>query len=621
MNKTLRKLSLLAALVLGASSLAAEPTVLLDMDFSDKCTEGSEDAPQMYKYSSDFTKVFTGWSLSSAQAIGQAGGSLYISDNGTVRTPYLSGVSTTNGAIKVTLEVKLRNTDMGMVQLKWGSSNTFNAEVYTGDWTTVEFIIVPTSASSYFNYGNIGPFLVADGMYLKSVKIEQGKEFIEAPTAYLPSDANGTSFTARWKAVSGADKYYIDVYSYDAQGGKVMFVENQEVTPTTATASYIYYKVDGLDPLTTYYYVVRAANADTVSANSEEIEVVKVISSLDAPVVNVTAAADGSYTASWEPVTDASGYLVNVVSTTVLTEAALADVLSEKFDCFTTGTPESYEYAYARHLDMLGEPGWTGANLLYYAGGMGLTPYSKGSSYIETPALNLADNDGKVTVVITAAARNYSNYVAAGTISLALEDEAGNLTDAVDLNLDEAGFKTYTVALTGGTASSKVKIADNSDNTSLRYFFDDITVQQEKPAGYANTVTYETADVKAASHTGNVEVKDNTTYYIDVTAYAPTVSGSSVTLIYSEPSEKVAINPSSSVENISASDLKAVTVRSLGNGLLEITADTPSLVEIFDIAGRKVADVNASAGVNTVTVNAKGVVIVKAGNSVGKIML
>lgn len=73
---------------------------------------------------------------------------------------------------------------------------------------------MPTSASSYSNYANIGPYLSADGMFLKSVKIEQGKEFIGAPTAYLPSDANGTSFTARWKAVSGADKYYIDVYSY-----------------------------------------------------------------------------------------------------------------------------------------------------------------------------------------------------------------------------------------------------------------------------------------------------------------------------------------------------------------------------------------------------------------------
>lgn len=113
------------AIVLATGSAAAEPTILLDVDFSEKCTAGSESEPQMYRFSSDFTKDFTGWSLSSASAIGQAGGSLYISDGATVRTPYLSGVSTSNGAIKVTLEVKLRNTDMGMAQAQMGIFNIF----------------------------------------------------------------------------------------------------------------------------------------------------------------------------------------------------------------------------------------------------------------------------------------------------------------------------------------------------------------------------------------------------------------------------------------------------------------------------------------------------------------
>lgn len=620
MKKVLRKATMAMAIVLATGSAAAEPTILLDVDFSEKCTAGSESEPQMYRFSSDFTKDFTGWSLSSASAIGQAGGSLYISDGATVRTPYLSGVSTSNGAIKVTLEVKLRNTDMGMAQLKWGYSTSFSSEIYTGDWTTLEYVIVPTSASSYSNYANIGPYLSADGMFLKSVKIEQGKEFIGAPTAYLPSDANGTSFTARWKAVSGADKYYIDVYSYAADGSKVMFLENKEVTPTTATASYIYYEVKDLDPKTTYYYVVRAANADAVSSPSEEIEVVKVVSSLDAPVVKVDAAADGAYTATWDAVADATGYVVDVTASTVMTEAGLADVLSESFDCFTTGTPESYEYAYDRHLAMLGEPGWTGSSLLYYNGGMGFAPFGS-ETYLETPALDLSGNGGKVTVMITGAARKGLSYVAGQSLSLMLEDKDGNLTAPVVMTFAETGFDTYSVELEGGTASSKVKIVDDNEDTSVRYFLDDIKVQQVKPAGYVNTVTYASAEVDTNSYKGSVEVKENTTYHIVVTAFAPTVDGGSVTYVYSEPSEKVAIATSAGVDSIAGDNADGVSFKSLGNGVVEVTADAAATVEIYDIAGRKLAAVNVVAGTTTLSVNAKGVVIVKAGSKVAKLVI
>ena len=181
-----------SAIVLATGFAAAEPTVLLDVDFSEKCTAGTESEPQMFKYSFDFTGLgFTGWQISPASGVGQAGGSLYISDGASVRTNTLTGVSTSNGAIKVTMEVKLKNTNMGIVQLGWGFSTTSNAEVYTDDWTTVEYIITPTS--SYSNYALIKPFLVAEGMFLKSVKIEQGKEFLGVPVPSLPTDANGAS--------------------------------------------------------------------------------------------------------------------------------------------------------------------------------------------------------------------------------------------------------------------------------------------------------------------------------------------------------------------------------------------------------------------------------------------
>lgn len=74
----LRSATIVATIVLGYGFAEAETSVLLDVDFSEKCTAGSENAPQMFKYSSEFSQLgLTGWSISPATGVGQAGGSLY----------------------------------------------------------------------------------------------------------------------------------------------------------------------------------------------------------------------------------------------------------------------------------------------------------------------------------------------------------------------------------------------------------------------------------------------------------------------------------------------------------------------------------------------------------------
>lgn len=606
MKKFLRSLSLVAALVLSLSAATAAETVLAEADFS-TLTEGSEESPQLFKYSFDFP--FTGWSIVTNKT-GQAGGSLYIGDGGSLKKSSVSGVTTTGGAIKVTAEVKLNNASAGIVQLKWGYSSTQQVIVESSDWETVEFFIQPTSSSTYSNSITLEPVWLADGIFVKSIKAAQSPDFLAAPVVNQPSNADGTSFTATWKAVTGATKYFIDVYSYNAAGDKVMFIENQECTTTSC-------KVEGLDPATTYYFVVRAANESGVSNNSEEIEVVKYISSLDAPVVSMAACdADGNFTATWDAVADADSYSVTVFKEETLTEAAEANVLAEDFNVFTTGTFSDFEYLYERHLAALNEPGWSGYNMISIDGAIGLSPYGSDADLV-TPALDLSGNGGKVKVLISMCANAFGSFKTGDVVAFTLVDAEDNETAPVNVTIDKVGFADYTIDLTGGTATSKVKIASASSN---KIFIDNFEVKQLKPAGFVNSTTYAQALTEATSYTGNVEFAQNTQYKIVVVANGRTVSAGEISGIASAASEPVAILVTSGIENV-ADNASDVAIAKTGHGAISVTTPVAVTVEIYDISGRLVAAQPVAEGTSSISVNASGLVIVKAGSTVAKIAL
>ena len=55
--------------------------------------------------------------------------------------------------------------------------------------------------------------------------------------------------------------------------------------------------------------------------------------------------------------------------------------------------------------------------------------------------------------------------------------------------------------------------------------------------------------------------------------------------------------------------------------MIEVTAATDTIVEIYDLSGRKIMNTTISYGVNTLRVNASGVVMVKAGAVARKLAL
>lgn len=605
----LRKAGLALATILcvSASTVSAAETVLAEADFS-TLTNGSEDEPEIFKYSYDFAG-FSGWSIVTGKT-GAAGGSLYLGDGGSIKTPYLDGVSTTNGAIKITAEVKLNKAEVGIVQLTYGYSSPQQLIVEGSDWQTVEFIVTPTTTSRYSNHATIAPQWLADGMFIKTFKVAQSPEFLAAPAPSQPTNADGTSFTASWKAVSGATKYFIDVYSYGNDGSKVYFIENQECATTSC-------KVEGLDPATTYYFVVRAANDNGTSSNSEEIEVVKYITSLDAPAVKLAACdEDGNFTAEWDAVADADSYSLTIFRTSKMTEAGEATVLGENFNAFTSGSLSSVEYIYARHLEALNEPGWDGYNMACINGAIGLTPYGS-EAYLITPAINLSANEGNFSVLVNMAANNFGTFYTDETVSFSTIDANGNESEPVTVTINQASFADYTVNLTGGTAATKIKISSAS---SRKIFFDNLEVKQVLPAGSQSTSTYLTDETEATSYSGKVEFAENTSYTLVAVANGRTVSAGQIAGIASAASEPIVIEHTSGIAEVAA-EAGDVTIAKAGEGVINITTAKALTVSIFDLSGRNLGTVAVAPGSSAVAVAAKGVVIVKAGDKVTKLAL
>ena len=607
MKKFLHSISCAAAVAfcVSATPAFAAETVLAEGDFS-ILTAGSEEEPEIFTYSFNYPTELRSWKLSSYSSTGQAGGALYLSDGASVQSSSLSGITKDGGAIKVSVEVKLNKADMGIISLKWGYSTSQTVIVETSDWTNIDFFVTPTSTSSYSNYASIAPQWLADGIFIKSIKIAQSPEFLAIPEAVQPADANGTSFTASWKSVTGATKYLLDVYSYNAEGDKVMFLDNQECTSTS-------YKVEGLNPATTYYYVVRAANETGISANSAEIEVVKYVSALAAPVVKFASCDEnGNFTATWDAVADADGYSVAVFKNTTLTEAGQATILEEDFNAFTTGSLSDLNYVY--NLDMLNEPGWTGYGMSSIEGAIGIDPFGS-EGYILTPELDLSADNGKVSIAADMAAYLYGSFVTDKTVTFAVIDANEKVLSSTEITINKNGFSSYAIDLTGATTNSKIKISSND-----KILIDNIAVKQILPAGSVSSTVYLKADTDATEYTGKVEFAANTEYTFVAVATGRTVAGGEITGITSEASAPVAIVKTSGIADVTDTTA-GFAIAKAGHGIIAVSAATATTVEIYDIAGRLIAAVPVAEGTSTIAVQAKGIVIVKAGTAVAKLAL
>ena len=339
----------------------------------------------------------------------------------------------------------------------------------------------------------------------------------------------------------------------------------------------------------------------------------KYVSALAAPVVKIASCDEnGNFTATWDAVADADGYSVAVFKNTTLTEAGQATILEEDFNAFTTGSLSDLNYVY--NLDMLNEPGWTGYGMSSIEGAIGIDPFGS-EGYILTPELDLSADNGKVSIAADMAAYLYGSFVTDKTVTFAVIDANEKVLSSTEITINKNGFSSYAIDLTGATTNSKIKISSND-----KILIDNIAVKQILPAGSVSSTVYLKADTDATEYTGKVEFAANTEYTFVAVATGRTVAGGEITGITSEASAPVAIVKTSGIADVTDTTA-GFAIAKAGHGIIAVSAATATTVEIYDIAGRLIAAVPVAEGTSTIAVQAKGIVIVKAGTAVAKLAL
>ena len=221
-------------------------------------------------------------------------------------------------------------------------------------------------------------------------------------------------------------------------------------------------------------------------------------------ILAASAVTATNFTANWSAVAGASGYRIDVSTNATFGGAGgLTTNLYESFVDFTS----------AENTDISGSlntytlvTGWTGTKVYSAtAGGMAKIGAASTAGELITPSLNLSGNGGAAT--LTYDAYSYGSDSAAAIISVSIN--GGSSYAIVVTNTFSGSMTTYTVELTGCTATTKIKIASRIAS-KCRFYLDNVQVAQggstpDYVSGYSNLtvsagtsclVTGLTSDVK-----------------------------------------------------------------------------------------------------------------------------
>ncbi|MDO4160595.1 MAG: fibronectin type III domain-containing protein [Prevotellaceae bacterium] len=186
---------------------------------------------------------------------------------------------------------------------------------------------------------------------------------ISTPSSLTVSDVADSSFVATWGAVDIATQYYVTVSAVNSEGTRtaVNGYNDLVVTDTNLT-------VENLEPDTQYEIAVAAAignvRSETVVAEvqTNQVEFVK----RRPRNIVIDEITTNSFTASWDAVDDAEGYIVN------LTRQGISETTAENgydFSDRASGMPELWETNNPTWVSVIGNYGKSAPAVRFSADG------------------------------------------------------------------------------------------------------------------------------------------------------------------------------------------------------------------------------------------------------------
>lgn len=135
-------------------------------------------------------------------------------------------------------------------------------------------------------------------VFFDELNVFQINPYVGMPTMLPHTNYKGTSFTANWTAVEGAESYLLNVYAVEeGTGVKTYLYQNEPVNGNS-------FEVKNAISGETYYYDAQAVKGDKKSFLSLNIEVFD----LEIPKMFPGTIKDGKYTAKWDESPSAERY-------------------------------------------------------------------------------------------------------------------------------------------------------------------------------------------------------------------------------------------------------------------------------------------------------------------------
>lgn len=374
------------------------------------------------------------------------------------------------------------------------------------------------------------------------------------------------------------------------------------------------YPVTNLDPEKEYYYYV-AASVEGKTTDASNI--IRVNGFLTPKALDATGTSENSFTANWEKLPKAKGYIVQAYQYHTATQDSEKKILDDSFEKSTEGTMDDPISVTDPDL-YTAVPGWSGKNILAANGMLGADNgrFPVSLSYLWTPTMNLSSNNGKYKIHIKARG-TAGDYLSIYRIGYMIDSNGDGEPDALNIHkvtaFDENGYTEETWEMEDGAENMQLSIEENK---LKRFFIDEITIIQESKAGEVTRIPLVPVTISDGSQTSYTftDLETNGNYGYEVTGMRYNDYEEEE---YSETSNLITVQLiHSGIESNTTQNVKVI----VSENSINIVLSERALIQIFTANGQLVKTINGTSGENIVSIPAANIYIVKVGSKIFKVI-